>query len=73
MEKSMIIQGIGANYLIDDNPTFINETRARVPQVVSILMTQIPAALAAVPGEDKVSGWEELRKKHPELFTAQSI
>jgi hypothetical protein len=71
--KGMILQNMGVHYFIDDNPEYINEVRHRYNTCVSILMSQIPASIMAVGGGDIVSGWDELRKKRPALFTAKRI
>lgn len=71
--KGMVLQNIGAHYLIDDNPEFINEVRHRFPGCVSILMSQIPKAVMAVGGADVVEGWDDLRKKRPTLFEVKRV
>lgn len=65
--KGMIITALGINYLVDDHPENINNTRALAPSCITILMSKIPGAIREAHAHEVVSGWEEMKQKRPEL------
>jgi hypothetical protein len=73
VSKGMILSNVGAHYFIDDSPEYISDARRRSNTCVSILMSQIPAAITAIGGQNYTSGWDDLRNKRPELFMALRI
>jgi len=65
--KGMIIADLHIDYLIDDNPYYINDARRFAPQCITIMMSTIPGAIKQAHPHELVSGWDELKEKRPEL------
>lgn len=66
--KGDIVKFMKADVFIDDHPDFINDVKAKAPNCITVLLSDIPQSWDQCNADVKGKDWNELQTKRPDLF-----